>query len=99
MELKKAGEVAWPYLRKVLENPPSAEVAARARRLLGKEDDLIPTMDRLRQLRALELLEHLRVPEARELEQRLAQGDPRAWLTQEARAMLRRRGLYDRGSK
>ena len=90
MELKKAGEVAWPYLRKVLENPPSIEVAARARRLLGKENQLLATADRLRQARSLEVLERLATPEARDLVRALAAGDPSAWLTREARAMLRR---------
>jgi WD40 repeat protein len=89
-ELKRLGDLAWPALRKVLENPPSAEVAARARRLLGKEDALLPTQDRLRLSRSLELLERLGTTEARDLARALAQGEPKAWLTQEARAMVRR---------
>jgi hypothetical protein len=89
-ELKKAGELAWPDLRKVLENPPSAEVAARARRLLGKQDMLLPAADRLRVLRSLELLERMGTPEARDLLHVLTEGDPNAWLTHEAQTILRR---------
>jgi hypothetical protein len=41
-------------------------------------------------MRALEALEHMDAPEARELLQRLANGAPEAWLTKEATAALRR---------
>jgi len=90
-ELKKAGEDAWPALQKVLDNPPSLETRERIRGILGKQDEpLLPIPERLRLIRALELLERLATPGAREFTQTLAGGDPDAWLTQEAIAMLKR---------
>jgi hypothetical protein len=43
-----------------------------------------------REARALELLEHLRTPEATALPKELAKGAPGARLTEEARAALKR---------
>jgi len=45
-----------------------------------------------RPLRALEVLEHLDSPDARRLLRRLADGNPNALLTEEARVALRRLG-------
>jgi RNA polymerase sigma factor (sigma-70 family) len=90
-ELKRAGDLAWPALRSVVDNPPSLEAQKRARQLIGNQDDpLLPVPDRLRLIRSLELLERLGTPEARELVQILADGAPEAWLTQEAKSMLPR---------
>jgi len=91
-ELKKVGEAAWPQLRKVFDNPPSLEAQERVRLLLGnhQDDPFLPVPDRLRVMRALELLERLGTAGARDLAQTLADGAPEAWLTQEAKAMLHR---------
>jgi hypothetical protein len=51
-----------------------------------------PAGETLRCLRAIELLERLGTPEARKLLERLGQGSPEAWLTQEAKASLGRLG-------
>jgi hypothetical protein len=45
---------------------------------------------RLRQVRAVELLERIGTPESRKILENLAGGVPAAWLTQEAKAALAR---------
>jgi hypothetical protein len=92
-ELKKAGDQAWPALRKAITAPGSPERKARARRLLDLQFN--PRSERLRLLRCLELLEHINNAEARSLLQTLAQGAPQAWLTQEAKRMLARMQAND----
>jgi tricorn protease-like protein len=89
-ELKKAGEPAWPALQKVLDTQPPLELQTRIRQLLGNQDDPVPLPDRLRLMRALELLELIDSPPTRELLQRLAEGAPGAWLTAEAKLILTR---------
>jgi hypothetical protein len=44
----------------------------------------------LRQARAVEVLEHIATPQAREVLRQLAAGAPGAWLTREAKAALER---------
>ena len=96
-ELIKAGDIAWPLLNKVLENPPSLEMQTRVRQILAKDpgkqgDFQVPlAQERIWQVRSLELLERLDTPEARKLMQTLADGAPEAWLTQEAKMMLKRK--------
>jgi WD40 repeat protein len=90
-ELKKAGDVAWPALKKVLDSQPSLEVQTRVRQLLGNQDDLLPFPERLQMIRALEVLEQLDGPGAHELVLTLAGGAPEAWLTREAKMMAQRK--------
>ena len=92
-ELQKMGDLAWPALRKVLENSPSPEVRQRAKRLLDGEDGLLPYPQRLQLIRSLELLEWLDTPNANALVKTLADGMPGAWLTEEAKAIMQRRYL------
>jgi RNA polymerase sigma factor (sigma-70 family) len=89
-ELEKLGESAEPALRQALEGKPSLEVRRRVGALLQKlrKESLGP--ERLRELRALEVLERIGGNEVRELLRRLAEGVPEAGLTQEARAALER---------
>ncbi|MCI0463765.1 MAG: WD40 repeat domain-containing protein [Gemmataceae bacterium] len=87
-ELKKAGDQAWPALRKVLAGTSLLETKMRARQLLDMQFN--PPPDRLRLIRSLEVLEHIDNREARALLQALSNGAPRAWLTQEATRMLQR---------
>lgn len=87
-ELEKLGKQAWPALRKAVEANPSAETRRRLRRLLDQEAALSP--ENLRQVRAIESLEQMGTPEARQLLERLASGVAEARLTREARASLDR---------
>jgi hypothetical protein len=89
-ELKKAGDLAWPALLKVLDQQPALELQTRARQLLGNQDDPLPLPERLPLLRSLELLEQLPTHEARALAQSLAEGAPQAWLTQQAKKLVQR---------
>jgi hypothetical protein len=87
-ELEKMGAAIEPALRRALEGKPSLEVRRRIEKVLEKVAGL--TGERLRAIRALAALEHMHTPEARRLLDSLADGDPRAWLTQEARAVRTR---------
>jgi WD40 repeat protein len=87
-ELAARVEAAEESLRRALQVSPSTEVRQRVRTLLarlrGKEGEWVRT------LRAVEVLEHIGTHEARQALRRLANGGPGAWLTQEAKAALRR---------
>jgi RNA polymerase sigma factor (sigma-70 family) len=83
-ELKALGELAAPALRKALDRKPSLELRRRAEGLLDGLEH--PSGDRLRGMRAVEVLEHIASPEARALLTALAKGAPGARLTREAKA-------------
>jgi HEAT repeat protein len=85
-ELGKLGEAAEPGLRKALAENPPLETRRRLESLLAK----LGGKERLRSLRAIELLERLGDHQARGLLRRLAAGAAGAWLTEEARATLER---------
>jgi RNA polymerase sigma factor (sigma-70 family) len=88
-ELTALGSSAEPALRRALRaQPASVEVVRRIERLLKKLEDL--SSGRLRAIRALELLEQVDTPEARQFLEALARGAEGAWLTREAKASLRR---------
>jgi hypothetical protein len=91
-ELEKLGDLAAAACRKALSGQPALEVRRRLEALLGKlaAEARQPSAERLRVLRALEVLELARTDEARNLLATLAQGAPGAWLTQEARAGITR---------
>jgi RNA polymerase sigma factor (sigma-70 family) len=91
-ELERLGDRAEPALRKALAGTPSAEVKQQAERLVAKLNGPIEQPDILRSIRAVEALEHIATPEARQLLERLAGGDPVARLTRDARASLDRLG-------
>jgi hypothetical protein len=88
-ELESLGEVAANELRQTLTRKPSLEVRRRVEALLDVLDRP-PTGERLRTLRALEVLERIGTPEARQLLKKLATGVPEARATQDAEASLRR---------
>jgi hypothetical protein len=90
VELEKAGELALPLLEKVLADMPGLEVRQRVERILQKLETQPPSPARLRQGRALEMLEMLGTAEARVLLGALAKGKPEAWLTDQAKAACRR---------
>jgi RNA polymerase sigma factor (sigma-70 family) len=88
--LEALGELADPALRKALERRPPLEARRRIEQLIDKGDKAELSPERLRELRAVEALEHLGSPAARRLLKTLAEGAPEAWLTQEAKGALKR---------
>lgn len=88
-ELEKMGEAAEPALRAALANKPSLEVRRRGGAILEK---LHPSRSpqQLQALRAVELLEYIATPEAREVLKSLAGGTSTYRLTHEAKASLDR---------
>jgi hypothetical protein len=97
-ELEKLGSGAESALRKAVESTSSAEVRLRAQRLLERLDTPQTSATWARTGRAIEVLEQLRTPESRAFLQTLAEGDPEARLTQEARAALARMSAARAGS-
>ncbi|HZY87475.1 MAG TPA: hypothetical protein VFE78_21740, partial [Gemmataceae bacterium] len=93
-ELAQLGPGAEPLLRKALERPPSPEARKALRELLGRLE-----AGQLRDLRAVEALETLGTPPARELLQELSRGEAGARLTREAQASLRRLAHRPAGQK
>jgi hypothetical protein len=87
-ELTRLGEAALPALKLALAGDVSLEARRRGQRIV---DELTtPSGDRLRGLRAVEVLENIGTQQARALLQKLATGAPEARLTLEARASLER---------
>jgi RNA polymerase sigma factor (sigma-70 family) len=89
-ELGKLGGAAEGVLRKALKSKPSAEVKQRVELLLGKLRATSASPDHAREARAMELLVQVEAAEATDLLKELAKGAPGAWLTEEARAALKR---------
>lgn len=94
-ELARLGEMAAPALRRALTETTSAEVRRRAEDLLNRHANpgRLPA-ERLREIRAVEVLERAGTPAAARLIADLAGGAAEARLTQEAiasRARLARR--------
>jgi RNA polymerase sigma factor (sigma-70 family) len=89
-ELEGLGELAEPALRQALAGDPPLDLRQRLERLLDNLSGPVRLAGQVRDLRAVELLELLGSPEARQLLQALAGGAPEARLTREARGALRR---------
>jgi WD40 repeat protein len=89
-ELEGLGELAAPALRAALQGSPSAELRRCARDLLDGLATRAPTEERLRQLRAVEVLELAGTPEAAAVLKELASGAPGALPTVQAKAALER---------
>jgi hypothetical protein len=89
-ELARAGELVEAALEPALKTASDPE----ERRRLTDIRDRVPRPetrpDQLRDLRAVEVLEHIATPEARGLLEELAKAAPEARLTQEAKASLER---------
>ncbi len=88
--LEDAGEQAVPLLQQALKKPSSLEVKRRMETLLDQIDRPLESPSQIRAYRALMLLERLGTPDARMLLEELAQGQPTAWLSVEARHSLER---------
>jgi hypothetical protein len=87
-ELSKLGEAIISELRRTLGNKPSLEVRRCIQPLLDRTQDW--TAERLRDHRAIQALEHIGTPQAKEVLQKLAAGAPGALRTEEAKAALQR---------
>ncbi len=85
-ELKKMGDAIEPALRKALQKSAPLETRLRLQALLGD----LEGAERLRTLRAIEILERIGDEPARNLLRRLSEGAAGAWLTEETRISLRR---------
>ena len=88
--LLKIGEQAVPALRKVLASSPPLETRKRVEELLEKLTGGTLTAEQLRLIRAVEALERIGTPEARQVLRTLAQGAPGALPTREAETALNR---------
>src|SRR5262249_23559723 len=89
-ELEKLGDAVAGELRQALRSPPSLEARRRLEALLDKVQGALVAGERLRSVRAVETLEQIGTPEARQLLESLAKGAPGARLTQEATESFQR---------
>jgi WD40 repeat protein len=89
-ELDRLGDAALPGILARLESAKDLELRRRLEVYLDKHDRAVPSGERLREQRALELLEQIGTAEARALLRALVQGTPTVRLTQDAAAALRR---------
>jgi hypothetical protein len=87
-QLEKLGEHACSAIRTALEGKPSLEARRRLEQLLQGVEGWTP--ERLRSVRALEVLELIGTPEAQHVLTLLAQGASESRLTQEAKASIER---------
>jgi WD40 repeat protein len=87
-ELKAVADRAEPFLRKALETKPSAETKRQLEQVLESASPAAP--ERCREARAVEVLERIGSPQARELLKSLAGGAQGAYLTREARSAVER---------
>jgi hypothetical protein len=83
------GEQIDPFLEAALKAKPTGEQRRRIEQLLSSIQT-VHSPDQLRALRAVEVLEHIGSPEAREILQSLAKGPQTARLTREAQDSLDR---------
>jgi WD domain, G-beta repeat len=84
--LEAVAHEAEPALIKALEMNSSLEMGLRVKKVLEKLQPLSP--DRLRMLRALEILEYLGGDEGRQVVESLGRGAPDSWLTRQANISL-----------
>jgi RNA polymerase sigma factor (sigma-70 family) len=91
-ELDKLGEAALDVLRKALARQPALDTRRRLEQLIEKQEreDWFPSPDRLRTLRAVEVLERVGTPEARRVLEALVNGAAGDRLTQDALAARER---------
>lgn len=88
--LRKLGHQIEPTLRETLAKTTSVEVRGRVETLLSQLEPTVASPARLRMLRAVEVLEWLATPSARELLSKLAKGEPNALLTRTSASAVER---------
>jgi len=91
-ELEELGEPVADALRRALARATRLESRRRIEQVLDEVERPVPSGKRLQRLRAVEVLEHIKSPAARELLTALAEGAAGARLTSEARTALDRLG-------
>lgn len=89
-DLQKLGESVLPLLRDALMKKPALDVERKLAELVEALSNPPLTTTYLQERRAIEVLEHCRVPGAKQLLEKLAGGLPGARLTEDARASLER---------
>ncbi len=89
-QLEQLGEGVLPNLREALQGKLSAEARRRLKQLIEKLESQRIAGERIRELRAVEVLEEIGNPAARAILSKLAQGIPEARLTREAGAAIER---------
>jgi hypothetical protein len=89
-ELAKLGDLVEPDLQKAAGEDTPLELRRRVQQLLDKLQGPVTQPEVLRGLRAVEVLENIGTPEAREALRRLGTGAPGSRLTREARSSLER---------
>jgi RNA polymerase sigma factor (sigma-70 family) len=88
--LEALEEQAYPLLQEALRDASSLEVRRRIERLLSRLEYPLTSPKTIRELRAVEVLEHIGTARARQVLQALARGAPGSRLTDEARGALER---------
>jgi len=88
-KLEQVSEDARPALRRALDSKPSLETRKRLEELLSKPK-VLRSGEELRGVRAVEVLEHIGTPGAREVLESLVKGAPAARQTREAKTSLER---------
>jgi hypothetical protein len=91
-ELAKLGDMAETALLKAFDKAPTVEARLRISQLLTKLEQIGASGEPLRQARAVETLERIGTPAARQLLARLAAGASEAHLTNNAKGALHRLG-------
>jgi len=90
-ELEKWRELAVPALERALREKPAPRLRQQClETLLERAAGLTLSAEELRTWRALQSLERIGTPEARQVLEALAKGAPGAWLTEESKAALQR---------
>ena len=87
-ELEDMGELARGAYQRTLAEKPALEVRQRIEGLLQKQRGPVTKPEKLQALRAVAVLEDIATPEARQLLETLARGEPEARVTQEAQTSL-----------
>lgn len=92
-DLRRLGDDALPAMRQALKDGPAPDLRKRLEAILAERQARVLSGDDLRAARAVEVLERLGTPEAKEVLKRLAVGAAQAVGTRQAREALRRLGI------